>query len=444
MPGPDPSRSARPWNSLAVLVAACLAACGDTGPAGENRDAPESSPAIPVRLAMPQRAELPRLLRAVGSFHAVEEVTVAAKAAGRVVAVHTDVGRRVGPGDLLLEVDDTDHLLTRDERRRALEAALARLGLSALPDGEIDLDALPTVQRARLAAANARARLERGTSLRQRDPPLISAQDLADMQTDWEMSESDVAVALLTAQSQLAEARTRSAELRTAEQRVADASHRVPAGDRPPLPGQDVALPAGPGEYVVAERYVSTGDYVAVGDPLLRLVDVDPVEFRVAVPERRMEGVAPGRAATLAVAGGQEVRATVARIRPEIDPRTRTFQVDLLVPNPDLGFTAGGFATVDIEVGRDRDVLLVDPASVRVFAGVRKVYLVQEDRAVERQVELGRRVSVDGKERVEIVSGLEPDTAYVLDPPPSLFGGAPVRVVPEDSSGTGEGAPEIR
>ena len=35
-------------------------------------------------------------------------------------------------------------------------------------------------------------------------------------------------------------------------------------------------------------------DYVTIGSPLFRLLDANPIELRVQVPERRMAGVAVG------------------------------------------------------------------------------------------------------------------------------------------------------
>ena len=60
---------------------------------------------------------------------------------------------------------------------------LARLGLDAMPGEDFDLSTVPTVQRAAAEENNSRAKFNRGKQLFEDDPPLISEQDYADLQT---------------------------------------------------------------------------------------------------------------------------------------------------------------------------------------------------------------------------------------------------------------------
>lgn len=400
----------------AALVAAsvALAACAKPPEA-----APVAPEAVDVRLDRVTTADLPRTLRAVGSTRADEEMTVAAVVSGRVVDVLREVGDRVKPGDPLVNVDDADYVLERDQRRRALNESLARLGLDALPAGDIDVSILPAVERARLATENAQSKFDRAQKLYARPTPLISDQDLADLKTAWEVAASDLRLAQITARTQLAEARTRQSQLDTAEKRLRDARHVVPGGTRPGADGGAAHT------FIVAERFVSPGDYVGTGTHLFRLVDVDPLQIRAAVPERRMEEIPAGTLVRVTLAAARApVEGRVVRVRPEVDPATRTVQVEIHVPNADLKLTPGGFATVEFEVGTDRGVPLVPESAVRMFAGVRKVFVVDGGKAAERVVTLGRRSG----DRVEIVSGLKPGDMFVPAPPPGLYAGAPVRV----------------
>jgi len=196
------------------------------------------------------------------------------------------------------------------------------------------------------------------------------------------------------------------------EQTVRDAVHRAPA-------------PRGTSVWIVAERLVATGDHVAVGEPLFRLVDTDPLELRVRVPERRMAGLVAGRPAAVSLASSPEpVLAKVTRVRPEVDPRTRTHDVEIEIPNADLRHAVGAFATAEVDVGEDTGVVLVPATSLVTFAGVRKVFVVAEGKAADRLVVVGRTVG----DRVEIVSGLKAGEPFVADPPAGLVAGTKVRV----------------
>src|SRR6185295_8232034 len=117
-------------------------------------------------------------------------------------------------------------------------------------------------------------------------------------------------------------------------------------------------------------------DYVSVGNPLYRLVDVDPLKVRIRVPERRMAGVVPGLDVQVTIADqAAPLAGRVSRIRPEIDPRTRSYEVEVEIPNPDLRHAVGAFGVAVISVGEDDDVTLVAKDSVVVFAGVKKVFV---------------------------------------------------------------------
>jgi multidrug efflux pump subunit AcrA (membrane-fusion protein) len=410
-----------------VLVGLVAAACGPAtttatattaSPGGLAGPAAPATDPVPVRTVTVGTARAPRLVRATGSFRAEEEVTVAAEASGRIVEVAREVGDVVVPGDLLARVDDTDAALERAERQRALAETLARLGLDTLPAEEPDLEKLPSVERARLEAENAKARYERARTLHDRTPPLISDQDFADLRTAWSVAESGCRVAVLAARAQLAEARTRAAQLDLAERGLRLTVHAVPTGKRP------AGTATGEVRFVVATRMVSVGAYVRVGDPLYRLVDVDPLKLVAEVPERRAEGLAVGQTARISTAGGTNpVTGRIARIRPEVDARSRSVEVEILVPNADAKLLAGAFATAEIDVGEDAGVPVVPDAAVRTFAGVRKVFAVADGKAAERVVVTGRRLG----ESWEVVSGVKPGETIVVDPPPSLVAGVPVR-----------------
>src|SRR5207247_2182438 len=134
---------------------------------------------------------------------------------------------------------------------------------------------------------------DRAAALHARTPPLMSDQDFSDAQMAYDVAQSARNLAILDARAILATARTRKAELAAAEKRIRDARHVVPSG-------------GGARVFLVAQRLVAVGDRVAIGDPLYRLVDPDPLRLRVQVPERRMAGVELGRPAKLWTAASTE------------------------------------------------------------------------------------------------------------------------------------------
>jgi RND family efflux transporter MFP subunit len=418
----DPGRIRPLARVLAAIVVAAAAGCGGgakPGGPGEgagSRPAQEGPPTV-VKIARVEAGRAPRIVRATGSFEADEVVTIGAKVAGRIVAVGPEIGDQVERGAMLARVEDVDYVLARDQRVRALEETLAKLGVKTVPEGDIDFEQLPMVERARLEALNAKSKYDRGLPLHARNPPIISDQDLADLKVAWDTAVSGHKAAVLSARTDLAAARTRKTEIDAAEQRIKDTLLVAP--DRSSV-------------WLVGERFVATGSYVAVGAPLYRLVDADPLRLRIRVPERKMAGIVPGKEALVRTSDdGPVTVAKVTRLKPEVDPRTRTHEVEIGVPNEKLALSVGAFAVAEIKVGDDTNVPMVVEPAIVTFAGIRKVFVPDKDKVGERLVVTGRRV--DG--RVEILEGLAIGAAYIADPPPALVPGARIRT--EDAAGDG-------
>ena len=407
---------------IAALLLSSSSAC--SGDASSTK-APES---VSVRIASVQRAPLERILRGTGTLFGEEETTVSAKVAGRVKAVLHDLGDEVGVGESLLEIDETDYVLERNARVDGARQVLSQIGLARLPEDESDVSALPSVKRARLNAQNIKARYNRVKKLHDQVPPLLSDQDLNDAETAYAVAENDLRLAELNARSQIAEARAMFSQAELAEQEVRDTVHTVPSGSRPASRGQ--TTPEAP-RYLVASRLVSVGDYVGVGTALFRLVDPDPLKLRVPIPERHLGRISTGqKAAVTTDAYSSAFEGTISRISPAVNIQSRTFDVEITVPNGERKLRSGMFARADISIGAE-PAPMIPQSAVRAFAGITKVITVVDGKANESQVTLGQKHG----DRVEVLSGLDDGAVVVLEPPIELTSGMPV-IVANDSGST--------
>jgi multidrug efflux pump subunit AcrA (membrane-fusion protein) len=427
--------------ALVALLSALLAGCSKSEARSDAAAAdPVAVTVVPVAVGPAQRS-----IDVIGTLYGDEEATVSAKVAGRVVAIHHDIGDRVARGAPLAQLDTTDYALAKSQKEAALGQSLAKLGLTELPDQCFDPESVPTVQRAKLEAANAESKYTRGKQLHDQNPPRLSDQEFADLQTAWEVARSNYNLEVLTARSTLAEARTRAAELAQAEQMLADATIRAPgavaaSSTSSPTTGA-AAVPLTPTEFVVAQRSASLGEYVREGSAMFRLIDDDPLKLRAAVPERFLAEVSAGQSVRVTVEAYRDAFAgKVTRINPQVDPASRNFTVEIVVPNEKNLLRAGGFARAQIQTRTDGNVLFVPVSSVVSFAGVNRVYLVEDDKAVERPVELGDRAG----ELVEVRAGLKPGDRVVIAGAGKLAGGTPVQATaatqPTTTSGTTGGS----
>ncbi|QYK47953.1 MAG: efflux RND transporter periplasmic adaptor subunit [Phycisphaeraceae bacterium] len=410
---------------LGACVLACVGAC--VGAAGCKRapsnEAARAEPqSFELEVTTPTRAMLPRTVRVTGTLFGEEEATIASKVSGRVVEILADLGDSVEPGAPLVRIDPTDYVLVRDERARAMVETLASIGLNGLPDvdEEFSIDEVPTVARAIVEAENASVRFERARQLAEREQPLMGPQEFSDIRTAYDVARANVTVQRLEARTILARARTLEAQVRIAAQRIDDSTARAPesgeGGDR---------------LYRIASRGVSVGDFVQVGQALMRVVDSDPIKLRLNVPERRFSEIAPGQRASV-VADAVDPRNTdpvvgvVSRLAPSLDVSTRTLPIEVLIPNSSGGLKPGGFATAEIAVGEE-DALVVPASAILTFAGVHKVIIVADGSAQERRVQIGARAG----DLVQILSGLKGDETIARSPPNSVTTGSRVRIVAE-------------
>lgn len=402
---------------FALFIAISMTSCG--GGKGQSEATPAGdAPAVSVRVSSLRHQVVQRGVEVTGTFFGDDETVIAARVKGPIIAVFKDLGDQVNPGESLAQIDRTEYELSRLQKEAALREALARIGLDALPTGEFDFAALPAVQRSQAEANNAQARFDRGKSLFEDDPPLISAQEFEGLQTALEVAQREVTVQKLAGRALLSVARSRDVDLAIADQQLRDTLIRAPVTE-----GVDR-------HYAVARRSVSVGEYVSEGSATFTLVDADPVKFRVAAPERFLGSVKVGQGVIVQVeAFPGDFAGKVTRISPSVDAASRTFEVEAEIPNADLRLKPGAFARGRIETHTDENVAFVPESAVVSFAGVKRVYSVKDGKAVEHRITTG--ITQDGL--IEVIGGGIPeDASIVIDGAARLAPGAAVTLRTSD------------
>jgi len=90
-----------------------------------------------------------------------------------------------------------------------------------------------------------------------------------------------------------------------------------------------------PFDGIIDDRMVDLGDYVDTGDPVARVVDLDPILIVAEVSERDIGRIEVGGAGQARLVTGPEVAGSVRFVAAMANAQTRTFRVELEVPNPD-------------------------------------------------------------------------------------------------------------
>lgn len=379
---------------------------------------PAAQRSVGVMLAPVAVGSADRTIEVIGTVYAEEDVLVAAEVPGRVVEIAADLGDQVPHGAFLARIDPTDYELAVEEQRAALAASLAKIGLSDVPEADVDVSTLPLVARAIAQEQNAGARLDRARKLYERTPPLLSAQDFSDIQTQYDVARTVVEGERLTARALIADARVQASALRQAEQRLADT--RVIAPAERPL------------NYRIAARQVSIGEVVSEGRAMFRLIASDTVKFRGSVPERYSRQLTEGAPAAILVDGFNDpFSASVSRVSPAVDITTRSFPIEIQASNPQGLLKPGSFARARVLLRTEENVRFVPQGAVVQFAGVQRVFSVADGKVVEHRVTLGDTKG-DLVEVLDLPAGVD---AVVDQPPRGLAAGVSVEVTPRPMSG---------
>lgn len=358
----------------------------------------ETLKAKPVAITVDKATARPiqRIVRVVGSLYGQEELTITPKVEGKITKIWVDLGDRVKPGDLLLEIDETDYRLAVTEAERALELELAKLGLKELPatKDKFDLNQLPNVVKAAFLEKNSQTRKERLSRL---GGGFVSSQEERDQaETDNRVAKANYQQALLEAMTTLAAAEHRKAILDTARQKLKDTKVLTPFPEMAPHGNKTV-------EYGVTQRMASLGELLKSSPgttmQVFKLVIDDPLKLQATVPERHLSEIKVGQTVQLEVESyrNEIFKGRVVRVNPMVDRNNRTFQIEVEIPNDDKRLHAGSFAKASILTQVDPQALTIPEDALINFAGVTKVFVVRDGLSIDVPVTSGVRLVV--KER---------------------------------------------
>lgn len=178
---------------------------------------------------------------------------------------------------------------------------------------------------------------------------------------------------------------------------------------------------------IVTARNFDNGD-MAQG-PILTVMQINPVKIVINVSESEFTKVKLGMPIdiTFDVFGDELFKGKVSLVYPTIDPMTRTFGVEVEIPNSNNRVRPGMFARATIDFGAKDHVVVPDRAVVkRAGSGDRFVYVYNNDGTVSYvKVELGRHIDT----LYEVLSGLENNTQVVVAGQSRLSDGVKVNVV---------------
>jgi len=348
-----------------------LSACG--------AQAPPEPPPVPVRVASAEAQDTPLYAEYIGEIRAGSEVAIFPRIAGTIVRQGFRDGSLVRRGQVLFEIDAQDIAAARDAANADLAAAEAQA----------------------VRAQQDLARYE----------PLVAEDAIARQVFDNAVAASKAS----TAQVEAARAGLRNAEVSLSYTRV-----------RAPISGR------------IGKASVSVGQLVTPGRvELARISNASRIEVYFSPSEDEMlrysrlsedERAAAQTGLKLVLADGTVLpqEGTIDFADRAVDPKTGSYSLRAIFPNPDQQIRPGQFGRLRIRVQTRKGAVTVPDRAVIEQFGTYFVMVVDEnDRVEQRRVETGTQAA--GKWIIE--SGLEPGEAVIVEGIAKVSPGAVVQPV---------------
>jgi len=352
----------------AVTVVIVIAAGGwwwsrtaDDTDSGEYR---EDGGRVAVEAADVETGPVADVREFTGTLEAGDAFTVAPKIAGRVEAIHVDIGDRVERARIVVEMDD-------DEATQAVAEAEAELAV-----------ARAELQQAEADARLAERELERTRSLAERQ--LASQSELDTARARAEAQRAAVAVAT---------ARVTQREAALERARVQLGYTEVRADWR-----------GGDSVRVVGERMVSAGDTVAANTPLLSILGIDPITAVGTAAERDYAELREGQRATVRADAlpGREFGGRITRIAPRFAEDSRQARFEVTLPNSDRALKPGMFVSIRVTVATAEGATLVPAEAIVRRSEGPGVYRLSDEEPPRVEF-LPVTIGLEGEHRVQIL-----------------------------------------
>lgn len=307
-----------------------LAMTGCHAPPAEAQQARQEK-VVSAEPVLVTQDRVPRFLTLTGTLIANQDSELAADAAGKVKEVYVERGTFVKAGAPVVRLD---------ARQAELNAALAKAQLEV-------------------------AKAERDLAQKDCERAAMLFKEKAISSADYDRSKT-----ACTARDWGIEAA--QTQLQMAEKAVADAVVRAPFAG------------------VVAERYLSPGEFVGPGARVASLVQVDPIRLELSVPEAASPAIKEGLEVEFDVSGypGRTFKGTIKYVTPAVRRATRDQIVEAVVSNPDQVLRPGMFASARLSLS-SAELPLVPKTALKRDGTTQRLFVIADGRLEERVVQVG-------------------------------------------------------
>lgn len=398
------------------MMLVLMAGCSDGNVEAKPNEEEIQPTYIPVEVGEVTSKTLANKTSVNGKVLADKEIMILPTIPGKVKSVAVEDGDWVSKGDILFTLDDKNIRNQVNQARVGYEMAKANYNMtqdqiSTAKDLFEQTEALTEnlLENARENLENTEILYEAGA---------VSESQLDQARLAFEQQEIQL-------QSQLDQA-----EMGSSDQIVEVAKSQLEQAQLAYNQAEDAlndAMVTSPTDGVVTGVSIQAGGMASNAQPAMSVVGMNRVYVNINVVEGLINQISKGQevVVTIPAITSEPIYAVIDSVVPVPDMRTQLYPIKIYLDNDDGSVKPGMFANVEIALDAREDVLSVPSDAILVKDGVNLVYIVEDGKAVERQVELG----LDTGRETEIVSGLKENETVIIKGQNYVEDGGDIKVV---------------
>ncbi len=382
-----------------------LTGCAKNEKKAEAASTPKPAEPIAVQTVRAETRQMDKTISVTGSLNPDESVTMSFEVPGRIRSIGADFGQNVRQGQVLAELDSRELTYQLERSKASVTQALARLGLNSNQEN-VTPESTAAIRQATAQMEDAKSKFDNAAQLVKTGD--ISNERFVEIEKGFRARYAALEAARDEMRTQLASIRALQAEVKLSEKRLADTVLRAPF------------------DGAITQKMASPGQYMKENTPVLMLVKTSPMRLRVDIPETASSSVRVGTSLTFTTdaAPGVQYTAVVKELNPTLDSKSRSLTAEARLVSKDTRLRPGMFVQVQLVVANHADVVVVPRAAVYTVAGLTKLFLIRDGKALELRISPGQELNG----WVEVPrQAVNPGDAVAVSALPQLIQGAPVR-----------------
>lgn len=167
-----------------------------------------------------------------------------------------------------------------------------------------------------------------------------------------------------------------------------------------------------PSNGIISVINIKEGNFVSNQQPSIVISDIDKVKIDFVVTEDIINKIHSDKKAIINIpsANIENLESKIYSVSPSPDLRTGQYNVSIIINNKNHKIKQGMTASVSINIDIKENALVINSDAVISQDGLKKVFVIENDTAVEKIVTTG----IDDGEYIEILCGLNIDDKIVL------------------------------